>query len=131
LSYIKKVLILKSLGTHLLLDLEHCDPEILDDISQVKELLMKAALDCGATVVGETFFKFKPHGVTGVVSIAESHLCVHTWPEYSYASVDIFSCGQSFDVDKSADILIKGFSCSSPRIKRIKRGLEEFQIDKE
>lgn len=114
---------MKSLGTHLILDLEHCDAGILNNLSKIRTLLLKAAKEGGATIVGETFHKFAPVGVTGIVSISESHLCVHTWPEYNYASVDIFSCGPNYDVQKSATILIEGLHCKSPRIREIERGL--------
>ena len=41
--------------------------------------------------------QFPVHGVTGVAIISESHVAVHTWPEYGYAAVDIFTC--NLDVD--------------------------------
>ncbi len=40
---------------------------------------------------------FNPYGVSGAVIIAESHLTIHTWPEYGYAAVDLFTCGNSVD----------------------------------
>ena len=43
------------------------------------------------------FHSFSPCGVTGTVSIQESHLSIHTWPEHLYAAVDIFTCGDSID----------------------------------
>ncbi len=70
---------MNALGTHLILDLKECDPELLDDLEFVKETMMEAARSVGATIVGESFHKFDPIGVTGVVAIAESHLCIHTW----------------------------------------------------
>ena len=114
---------MKSLGTHLILDLEHCDAEILNNLSKIREILIEAAQEGGATIIGETFHKFEPVGVTGIISISESHLCVHTWPEYNYASADIFSCGPNYDVQKSATILIEGLHCKSPKIRKIERGL--------
>ena len=69
-----------SLGSHLLLDLEGCDPNILDSQTLIRDALISAAREAGATIVGETFHKFSPVGVTGVVAIAESHICIHTWP---------------------------------------------------
>ena len=98
---------MKILGIHLLLDLEKCDPNKLDDLQVIKNLLTKAALDAGAKIVGETFHKFKPIGITGVLAIAESHISIHTWPEYNYASVDIFSCGDDFDIDTASNVLIE------------------------
>ena len=116
---------MKILGIHLLLDLDKSDPNKLDDLQVIKNLLTKAALDAGAKIVGETFHKFKPIGITGVLAIAESHISIHTWPEYNYASVDIFSCGDDFDIDTASNVLIEGLNCQKPTIIRKERGLHE------
>jgi S-adenosylmethionine decarboxylase proenzyme len=71
---------LNALGTHLLLELRDCDPQLLDDLAYIREVMVSTAVEAGATIVGEAFHKFSPWGVTGVVAISESHLCVHTWP---------------------------------------------------
>ena len=115
---------MKTLGVHLLLDLENCDQKILDDLNTIKQTLIIAAQKSGAHIMGETFHKFTPVGVTGIVSIAESHISIHTWPEYSYAAADIFSCGESFDIEKSKDIIINGLKPQNSRIIRLDRGLE-------
>jgi len=39
------------------------------------------------------FIPLNPHGVSGVIVIAESHLAIHTWPEFNFASIDIYTCG--------------------------------------
>ncbi len=59
--------------------------------------MKRAAIECGATIVNSVFHTFNPHGVSGVVVIAESHLAIHTWPEYGYAAVDVFTCGDTVD----------------------------------
>ena len=115
---------MKLLGIQILLDLENCNDNILDDIDFIKKLLIKSAIESGATIVGESFHKFNPVGVTGIVSIAESHISIHTWPEYSYAAADIFSCGESFDIEKLKDIIINGLKPQNSRIIRLDRGLE-------
>ena len=112
-----------SLGTHLLLDMKDCNPEILDDIDFIKQAILSAAKEAGATIVGETFHKFSPVGVTGVVAIAESHLSIHTWPEYAYAAVDIFTCGEDFKPHKAADLLIERLECKQPSFNEVQRGL--------
>ena len=114
---------MNALGTHLLLDLKDCNPKLLDDISYIKQAMIGAADEAGATIVGETFHKFDPIGVTGIIAIAESHLCIHTWPEYGYAAVDIFTCGQGFRPQKAADLLIESLQSMQPSIKEIQRGL--------
>jgi S-adenosylmethionine decarboxylase proenzyme len=59
--------------------------------------MLEAASYSGATVLGSSFHYFTPQGVSGVIVIAESHLAIHTWPEYEYAAVDIFTCGVVVD----------------------------------
>ena len=120
---------MKSLGTQILLDLENCNSDLLDDIDFIKDILKKAATLAGATIIGETFHKFQPVGVTGVVSIAESHICIHTWPEYSYASVDIFSCGDDFNLEEASRVIKERLECSNSFSKVIERGLRKIQTN--
>ncbi len=88
---------MKALGRHLLIEFYGCDRDILNDVEQVKKEMKEAAIRSGATVVDTVFHLFNPHGVSGVVVIAESHLAIHTWPEYGYAAVDLFTCGEEVD----------------------------------
>jgi len=114
---------LNALGKHLLLELKECNQEVLDDLDFLRSTLVAAANDCGATVLGESFHPFNPHGVSGVVIIAESHLSVHTWPEYGYAAVDIFTCGDSVQPEKAAEVLIEKLGAKSHSLIEIQRGL--------
>lgn len=118
---------LNALGTHLILELRDCEPERLNDYSFVRNALIDAANAVGATIIGESFHRFQPIGVTGVVAIAESHLCIHTWPEFGYAAVDIFTCGTSFSPHTAAHLLVDSFQARDPSIIEIERGkLSEF-----
>ena len=90
-----------SLGRHLLAEFYNCESGVLNDPEQIERLMNEAARLSGATVVQSVFHVFSPHGVSGVVVVEESHLAVHTWPEYGYAAVDYFSCG---DVDCDAAV---------------------------
>ena len=67
--------------------------------------------------------QFHPVGVTGIISIAESHLCIHTWPEHGYAAVDIFTCGSEFKPREAATSIISSLQCANPEITEIQRGL--------
>lgn len=90
---------MKALGRHILADTHDCDPAVLDDEEAIRSCLLEAARRCGATIVSHCFHRFSPHGVSGVVVIAESHLAMHTWPEHDYAALDLFTCGNSLDPD--------------------------------
>ena len=99
------------------------DREVLDDLGFLKGAMLEAAVECGATVLGESFHPFNPQGVSGVVVIAESHLSIHTWPEYGYAAVDIFTCGDSVQPEKAADVLVARLSAREHSVVEVQRGL--------
>ncbi len=111
------------LGKHLLLELKECNPQLLNDLDHIRNSLLLAAEDLGVHVVGESFHQFSPQGVTGILSIAESHISIHTWPEYGYAAADIFTCGSSFQPLEAAQILIEQFESTDQDITEIPRGL--------
>ena len=85
--------------------------------------MVTAAVDSGAVVMGESFHHFSPQGVSGVVVIAESHLSIHTWPEYGYAAVDIFTCGTTVEPEKAAGALIEKLRAKNHSLQEIQRGL--------
>jgi S-adenosylmethionine decarboxylase len=85
------------LGQHSLIDYHACEPAKLKDTAQIRTALLDAVATAGGTIVTDAFHTFSPHGVSGVVVIAESHVTIHTWPEHGYAAVDVFSCGVSLD----------------------------------
>ena len=111
------------LGLHLLLELKECNPQLLDNLDYVRDALFGAAEGVGAHVIGESFHQFTPQGVTGILSIAESHISIHTWPEYNYAAADIFTCGSSFQPRDAAKVLIEQFESKKPEITEVRRGL--------
>ncbi len=111
-----------ALGTHLLIELKECSSELLNDLDYVRDVVIAAANEAGATIVGHTFHKFDPIGVTGIVAIAESHIGIHTWPEFAYAAADIFSCSDTFEPHRAADLIIQRLQSGQPSITEIKRG---------
>ena len=105
------------------MELKDCDKEVLNDLGFLKGTLLAAATECGAIVLGESFHQFEPQGVSGVVVIAESHLFIHTWPEYGYAAADIFTCGNSVQPEKAAEMLIRKLGAKNHSIAEIQRGI--------
>ena len=120
---------MNALGTHLLLDLKDCDKEVLNDLTFLKDSLLAAAVEAGATVLGESFHRFSPQGVSGVVIIAESHLFIHTWPEYGYAAVDIFTCGDSNQPRRAAKFLIGKLQTKNHSIIELQRGILALDVE--
>ena len=112
-----------NLGRHLLAEYYECNANILNNVQLIEDVMTEAAVRCGATVVQKNFHHFSPYGVSGVVIIAESHLTIHTWPEYGYASVDLFTCGDSCNPHVAYEYLQEKLASGSALFSELKRGL--------
>jgi len=113
----------KSLGRHILAEMYNCNKEILNDVEKTKEIMVNAAVIAGAEVVEVVFHKFSPYGVSGVVVISESHLAIHTWPEYGFASADLFTCGDHINPWKAFEYLNEFLQAEQVVTFEMKRGI--------
>jgi S-adenosylmethionine decarboxylase len=111
-------------GTHIICELSGCDREALSDLDGVRDTMVAAALEANAEVLKVAFHRFQPHGVSGVVVIAESHLSIHTWPESGYAAVDFYTCGDHTDPWKACEFAAKRLGAQSMLTTEVKRGIE-------
>jgi S-adenosylmethionine decarboxylase len=118
---------LQTLGTQLVLEMWECSPDILKDLNKIKDIMVSAANQAKATIVEVTFHEFNPFGISGMVIIAESHLSIHTWPEYGYAAVDIFTCGDLIKPEVAADYLVEKFECRKMDKKVLDRGIPSLE----
>jgi spermidine synthase len=114
---------MKALGQHLVLELYGCRAAALSSVPYVQDAMIKAARAAGATIIDSIFHHFKPHGVSGVVVIAESHFAIHTWPEHRYASVDLYTCGPGTRPWEAFKAVKKFFKASHFSVMKIERGL--------
>jgi S-adenosylmethionine decarboxylase len=106
-----------------LIELYGCDAATLDNLEHVRQALLHAARLVSATVIEVVSHKFEPHGVTVVVAIAESHLSVHTWPEYGYAAVDVFTCSSEPLTSEVQDFLVDSLRAAEVTSVELKRGV--------
>ncbi len=113
---------MEALGRHILAEFYDCDTTAINDVRIVEETLLHAAVKAGATVIGSSFHLFEPHGVSGVVVISESHLAIHSWPEYAYAAVDIFTCGEDVDPMVAFEYLKVHFRTQNATYQVVQRG---------
>ena len=114
---------MNALGRHLLLELFDCDPDAINSLETVKAALIEAAKRAQATIVDVVFHEFNPFGIRGVVVIAESHLSIHTWPEYRYAAVDVFSCGDVLQPETAVTYLVEQFGAERASVVEMQRGV--------
>lgn len=113
---------MKTLGRHLLVELYQCDHKVISDVRKIEEVMVGAAKAAKATIVDVVFHNFNPNGISGVIVVQESHLAIHTWPEFGFASVDIYTCGSSVNPWKAHDYLQKHFKAKNVTAMEFRRG---------
>ena len=116
-------------GPHLMLDGYGCDKAKLQDLNLVYRILDELPTRIGMTKIMPPYvFKYsgvRPEdwGLSGFVLIAESHISIHTFPEKSFVSVDIFSC-KAFDADFAAAYFKQEFEMEKVECTVLDRGTE-------
>lgn len=109
-------------GTHLLADLYGVDAARLVSCADIDALLRSGAEAAGAHILHSHFHSFgDAMGVTGVVLLAESHISIHTWPEFGFAAADIFMCGDA-QPRLALDLIERAFEPASCIVQTIARG---------
>ena len=112
---------MKSVGRHLILELWGC--RNLNSTEVVEQALRDVVQACDLTLLDLNVYPFTPIGVTGVAVVSESHVMIHTWPEYNYAAVDIFTCGERANPDAALPRLEGHFSPERVQVMEINRGI--------
>jgi S-adenosylmethionine decarboxylase proenzyme len=110
------------LGLHYLAEFFECDPDRIAVSEHLQALAEEAARRGGATVVGRAGHQFHPHGASGVVLLAESHLAFHTWPEEGYVALDLFTCSEELDVETIFNALRRATRAKRVSTRCIERG---------
>ncbi|MCB1190560.1 MAG: S-adenosylmethionine decarboxylase proenzyme [Leptospiraceae bacterium] len=120
---------MNALGNHVIAEFYDCDEFIINDQETIQEVMMGAVEISGATIIKPVFHKFNPHGVSGVVVVAESHFSIHTWPEYKYCAIDIFTCGDLIDNHKALHFLKQELKAKNISVVEMKRGLLDLGVE--
>jgi S-adenosylmethionine decarboxylase len=107
-------------GRHLLA--EFWGATVTESKSELETFLLNAAKISRSEPLGLSVHKFEPHGITGIVVLAESHISIHSWPEFGYAAIDIFTCGKKTRPHDALAYLKEIFSPSKVELKEIHRG---------
>jgi len=113
------------IGRHYIVEASGCNEKIISNAGVVQKILVKSAEIAGAKVWSVSFNQFPPHGVSGVVVISESHISIHTWPEYGYAALDIYTCGSHVEPEQAIEFAVQSFEASQSHITEITRGIDE------
>ncbi len=109
-------------GRHIIAELYGVSSDLIAREENVKRIIEEVVKEAGLNKVGSIYKQFNPHGVTGVILISESHVSVHTWPEYELVNLDIFTCGDVSKAEKAFKLFIKKFKPKSYRHIVLDRG---------
>ncbi|MFQ5738009.1 MAG: adenosylmethionine decarboxylase [Acidobacteriota bacterium] len=110
------------LARQLLVEFFGCKAPLLGQAEALEQALVEAAVSADAKVVNSLFHKFAPHGISGIVLIAESHLSIHTWPEYRYAALDVFTCSNTVDPYRIKSALAQSLKAGKTECRLVRRG---------
>lgn len=124
-------------GLHLTADLYRCRCDVawLVDAERLGAWCVQAVVACGLQPVGQLFHRFPasplgPGGVTATVLLAESHLCVHTWPEQQSVTLDVYVCNFGGDHAPKArallDALLQLFAPEQVEQQGLQRGVQKL-----
>ncbi len=97
------------IGRHVYGNLYGVDPELLWDEEGLKRLVVEAAREANMTLVEVKSWKFTGfHGGVSVIALVlESHIAIHTWPDYKYATVDVYTCGERGDPWRAFNYIVE------------------------
>jgi S-adenosylmethionine decarboxylase len=110
----------KSLGMHLIADFWF--GKKVEDPKKLEKILIEAAIKAGSTPLKTSIHKFNPQGITGVLLLAESHISWHSWPEFNYLAIDIFTCGKKAMPQRALKYLKKVLRPKKVEVLMIERG---------
>jgi S-adenosylmethionine decarboxylase len=114
---------MKQIGIHLIIDAWNCPAHLLDDPDRIRHALIEAVAAGGVTLINLCVHQFSPHGVTATATLAESHIALHTWPEFGYFAADLFFCG-SGNPQQAMHLLKTALKAEQISVREIKRGFD-------
>lgn len=93
----KKAIVKSPKGLHILGEVYTDHESLLKDSEKVKTYVSGVIKKFGLTELGSFYYQFPKSGFTGIISLVESHIAIHTWPEFRYLTLDVFLCNYSRD----------------------------------
>lgn len=111
---------MKAIGRHIILEMWGC--QNLDSVETAESALRDMVQALDVHLLDLKIYPFSPVGVTGMAIVSESHLVIHTWPEYGYAAVDIFTCGAPRDPQDAVAVLRRYYQPERIGVMEINRG---------
>jgi S-adenosylmethionine decarboxylase len=113
-----------AVGRELIVEIWEPSGVDLTDKDTIRAILMRAVKSSGSTLIRSYFHRLHPGGITGFLLLKESHISIHTWPEYGYAALDFFTCGQT-DSHKGLEEVTRAFKPKTVKVTELIRGARD------
>lgn len=96
-------------GLHVFGNLYDLDPKLATDVDFLRNLILKAVKKAKMTLVNIDARSFggQKGGVSVIALVTESHMVLHTWNEYKYATLDIYTCGEHSDPHAAFNMIVQ------------------------
>jgi S-adenosylmethionine decarboxylase len=114
------------IGKHVYGELYGCDANLLMNEEYLANVVREAVNIGGFTLLDVKTWKIHP-GVTVIAVILESHISIHTWPEYRFATVDVYTCGEKGNPFKSFEYIVEALKAEKYTIRYSSRDYEELE----
>lgn len=104
-------------GKHVYGNLYGCDKRLISNERYLRRIVREAIKVAGMHLFELRSWKFesKKGGVSVIALITESHVAIHTWPEYEYATVDVYTCGEKSEPERLLTISSRSYRQRSTR----------------
>ncbi|TQF66838.1 adenosylmethionine decarboxylase [Pseudoalteromonas luteoviolacea] len=108
------------LGQHIIVDI--FDASNLTGEQHIEDMMVECANAANATILKTHIHPFETNGgVSGMIILAESHISIHTWPEFNFAAMDIFMCGNA-QPQRCLPVIEKHFQPGKMLVNTLTRG---------
>jgi len=114
---------------HIIIELNDCPFERINDIQRLDQLLVDVAGALNTEVIAAISHQFQPYGVTALLIVGASHLSIHSWPEYGYASFDMAVCTEGFDLPQIIEMVKQRVESKRVNFIEFRRGLVQADDD--
>lgn len=111
-------------GIEWIVDASGCDPSRLRDAKLLRGVCEGVVSELGLCVVGNPMVHAfpAPGGVTALYLLSESHLACHTYPEFGFATFNLYCCRQRKRWDWEGELALR-VGATSVAVRRVAREL--------
>ena len=108
------------MGNHLLLEVYNVEHNLLNDGIALQGVMERGIQRAGMTILNIFQHCFHPQGLTIVITLSESHVSCHTWPEEGCIAIDVYTCGEG-NPKLVALELLKYFNSENYKLRQLDR----------